>query len=126
MDNQNSTYGISDSSENGSVRIAEGVLPVIAAYAATDVKGVVSMAGNITQEMLVLLGMKKLSRGVRVTVDDNDVMVDLSVIIEMNTNIMDVSKKIQDKVRVNIQNMTGMNVANVNVNIASVAEEPAK
>ena len=67
------------------------------------------------------LGMKKLYKGVRVDVVDNTVMVDLSIILRINENIVTISKKVQDKVKTTVENMTGMEVANVNVNIASVA-----
>ena len=74
-----------------------------------------------TAELVSKLGMKKLSKGVRVDVVDNTVMVDLSIILRINENIVTISKKVQDKVKTTVENMTGMEVANVNVNIASVA-----
>lgn len=121
MDGQKSTYKICDQSEMGDVHISDSVLAVISAMAAMEVKGVVAMAGNITAELVAKLGMKKLSKGVRVDVDDNQIMIDLSIVIEMNVNILEVSQKVQDKVKSTLENMTGMEVANVNVNISSVA-----
>lgn len=120
MENQRNTYTIYDNTELGEVQISDDVLSVIAAMASMEVDGVVSMAGNITSELVSKLGMKKLSKGVSVDVSENSVMVDLSIILRMNENILDISKKVQDKVKSTIENMTGMKVENVNVNISSV------
>ena len=121
MESQRTTYIEHDNSDLGEVQISNDVLAVISAMAAMEVDGVVAMAGNITAELFSLLGMKKLSKGVRVDVVDNTVMVDLSIILRINENIVTISKKVQDKVKTTVENMTGMEVANVNVNIASVA-----
>ena len=121
MESQRTTYIEHDNSDLGEVQISNDVLAVISAMAAMEVDGVVAMAGNITAELVSKLGMKKLSKGVRVDVVDNTVMVDLSIILRINENIVTISKKVQDKVKTTVENMTGMEVANVNVNIASVA-----
>ena len=121
MESQRTTYIEHDNSDLGEVQISNDVLAVISAMAAMEVDGVVAMAGNITAELVSKLGMKKLSKGVRVDVVDNTVMVDLSIILRINENIVTISKKVQDKVKTTVENMTGMVVAIVNVNIASVA-----
>lgn len=120
MDKQGNTYKIYDSSDLGQVDINVDVLAVISAIAAMEVEDVVKMSGDITSELISKLGMKKLSKGVRVDVVDGEVVVDLSIVLKMNSNILEVSKKVQDKVKAAIENMTGMQVVNVNVNIASV------
>ena len=121
MESQRTTYIEHDNSDLGEVQISNDVLAVISAMAAMEVDGVVAMAGNITAELVSKLGMKKLSKGVRVDVVDNTVMVDLSIILRINENIVTISKKVQDKVKTTVENLTGMEVAIVNVNIASVA-----
>ncbi|WP_302625137.1 Asp23/Gls24 family envelope stress response protein [uncultured Eubacterium sp.] len=120
METVRNTYKIYDNSELGEVQISDDVLAVISAMAAMEVDGVVAMAGNVTTEIVAKLGMKKLSKGVRVDVDENTVMLDLSIVLRMNENIIQISKKVQDKVKTTVENMTGMKVANVNVNISNV------
>lgn len=120
METVRNTYKIYDNSELGEVQISDDVLAVISAMAAMEVEGVVAMAGNITTEIVAKLGMKKLSKGVRVDVDENTVMLDLSIVLRMNENIIQISKKVQDRVKTTVENMTGMKVANVNVNISNV------
>lgn len=108
------------SDEVGDVRIADEVVAIIAGLAATEVDGVSSMAGNITNEIVSRLGMKNLSRGIMVEVADCDVTVDVAVNIAYGYAIPDVSAKVQDRVKSAIENMTGLNVVVVNVRIASV------
>ena len=104
----------------GEVRIADEVVAIIAGLAATEVEGVSSMAGNITNELVSKLGMKNLSKGVRVEVLDGRVEVEVALNIAYGFAIPDVSAKVQEKVKTAIETMTGLNVALVNVRIASV------
>ena len=107
----------------GDVRIADEVVAIIAGLAATEVEGVSSMAGNITNEIVSRLGMKNLSKGIVVEVLDEEVKVDVAINIAYGFSIPEVSYKVQDKVKNAIENMTGLNVAVVNVRIASVDME---
>jgi uncharacterized alkaline shock family protein YloU len=118
------TYKIQDLGGIGEVQIADEVVAIIAGLAATEVDGVASMAGNITNELVSKLGMKNLSRGVKVTVLEGVVTVDLN--IEYGKNILETSKKVQEKVKSSIENMTGLEVADVNIHIASVDMENEK
>ena len=104
----------------GEVKIADEVVAIIAGLAATEVEGVSSMAGNITNEIVSKLGMKNLSKGIFVEVLDNEVKVDVAINIAYGYSIPEVSKKVQDRVKSAIENMTGLNVAVVNVRIATV------
>ncbi|MGN0412748.1 MAG: Asp23/Gls24 family envelope stress response protein, partial [Lachnospiraceae bacterium] len=71
----------------GSVKIADDVVAMIAALAATEVDGVSSMNGNLTHEIMNKIGYKNLTRGVKVEVFNKKVRVDLSIIIEYGYNI---------------------------------------
>lgn len=104
----------------GEVKIADEVVAIIAGLAATEVEGVSSMAGNITNELVSKLGMKNLSKGIRVEVSDGVVDVDVALNIAYGYGIPDVSSKVQEKVKTAIENMTGLEVSVVNIRIASV------
>lgn len=108
------------SDQPGEVKIADEVVAIIAGLATTEVEGVSSMAGNITNEIVSRLGMKSLSKGIQVEVSDNEVMVDVAINIAYGYNIPDVSTKVQEKVKTTIESMTGLEVAKINVRIASV------
>ena len=116
-------YTIQDDSSMGEVKIADEVVAIIAALAATEVEGVASMAGNITNELLSRLGMKNLSKGVKVDVLEGVVTVSLALNMKYNYSIMDVSAKVQEKVKSAVENMTGLEVADVNVKVAGVEME---
>ena len=120
MEEKRTTYTIYEGGEVGEVEINDDVIAVIAAVAAMEVEGVASMAGNITAHIVAKLGMKKLSKGVKVTVSENSMVIDLSLNLEYGTNILEASKAVQSKVKSSVENMTGLNVDVVNVNIASV------
>ncbi len=109
----------------GEVKIAAEVVASIAGLAATEVSGVDSMAGNITNELVGKLGMKNLSKGVKVDVTEEHVSVDLSLNMKYGYNIPKVSEMVQEKVKSAIENMTGLTVLDVNIKIAGVnlAEE---
>ena len=107
----------------GEVKIADEVVGIIAALAATEVEGVASMAGNITNELISRLGMKNLSKGVKVDVLECVVTVSLALNMKYNYSIMDVSAKVQEKVKSAVENMTGLEVADVNVKVAGVEME---
>ena len=116
-------YTIQDDSSMGEVKIADEVVAIIAALAATEVEGVASMAGNITNELISRLGMKNLSKGVKVDVLEGVVTVSLALNMKYNYSIMDVSAKVQEKVTSAVANMTGLEVADVNVKVAGVEME---
>ena len=123
---ERSSHKVYEKDKIGEVRIADEVVAIIAGLAATEVEGVDSMAGNITNELVGKLGMKNLSRGVKVTVLEGVVTVDLNLNIEYGKNILETSKKVQEKVKSSIENMTGLEVADVNIHIASVDMENEK
>ena len=104
----------------GTVKIADDDVAIIAGLAATEVKGVASMAGNIPNELIAKLGMKKLSKGVKVEVVEENVTVDLGVNLEYGFSIPETTKKVQKKVKEPIENMTGLHVEDVNVRVAGI------
>ena len=92
----------------------------IAALAATEVEGVDSMAGNITNELISKLGVKNLSKGVKLELNEDEVSISLSLNMTYGYNIPEVSEMVQDRVKNTVENMTGLHVIDVNVNIAGV------
>ncbi|MDO4489551.1 MAG: Asp23/Gls24 family envelope stress response protein [Lachnospiraceae bacterium] len=126
-DNKNrNTYTIYDDNTIGTVQIADEVVAIIAGLAATEVEGVDSMVGNITNELVAKLGMKNLAKGVKVEVKDNVVQVRIVLNIKYGYNIPDTSKAVQERVKGAIENMTGLEVSGVDVGIADVVLDPEK
>ncbi|MBR3811808.1 MAG: Asp23/Gls24 family envelope stress response protein [Agathobacter sp.] len=119
MADNNKTFQIK-SDETGAIRVSEEVVAIIAGLAATEVDGVSSMAGNITNEIVSKLGMKNLSKGIFVEVLDEEIKVDVALNIAYGYSIPVIAEKVQEKVKNAIENMTGLTVAIVNVRIATV------
>ena len=109
------------SEENlGEVQIADEVVAIIAGLASMEVEGVSSMAGNATRELIAKLGMKSLSKGVKVDVLEGVVTVSLALNLKYGRNIKETTMKVQEKVKAAIENMTGLTVANINLSVAGV------
>ena len=116
-------YTIQNDASKGEIKIADEVVAIIAALAATEVEGVASMAGNITNELIGKLGMKNLSKGVKVDVLEGIVTVSLALNLKYYYSIVEVSARVQEKVKNAIENMTGLEVADVNIKVAGVEME---
>ena len=117
---ERSTYTIKMDAKLGEVKIADEVVAIIAGLAAMEVDGVASMAGNATKELISKLGMKSLSKGVRVDVLEGVVTVMMALNLKYGYNIKSTTAKVQEKVKAAIENMTGLEVADVNIRIAGV------
>ena len=104
----------------GTVKIADDVVAMIAALAATEVDGVDAMAGNLTNELLSRVGVRGLSRGAKVDVSGRKVKVELAITVEYGYNIPATCQRIQTKVKGAIENMTGLEVLDVNIRIAGI------
>ena len=107
----------------GQVQIADEVIAVIAGLAETEVEGVSKMSGNITNEIVSKLGMKNLSKGVKVTIDGEQVSVVLNLVLNYGVSIPKTSQEVQEKVKAAIENMTGLTVSEVNIRIAGIQME---
>ncbi len=114
------TVVLKEEENTGVVQIADDVVAMIASLAATEVDGVSAMAGNITNELMSKVGMKKLTKGVKVDVLEGNVTVDLAVTMEYGYNIPATCQKVQTKVKSAVENMTGLTCTDVNIRIAGV------
>ena len=114
------TYVLQEDEKIGSVKIADDVVAMIAALAATEVEGVAAMSGNMTHEFLSKVGVKNAAKGTRVEVLQQKVKVDLAITIEYGFNIPATCQRVQSKVKNAVENMTGLEVTDVNIRIAGI------
>lgn len=106
--------------ELGDIRIANEVVGVIAGLAATDVSGVAGMSGGIAGGIAEMLGRKNLAKGVKVEVGEEQAAVDIFVVVEYGVRIPDIAWQIQESVKRAIEEMTGLDVVEVNVHVQGV------
>ena len=104
----------------GEVRIADSVVANIALLAAKETEGVFDTVGNAANEIMTKVGVKSASKGVRVEIAEGIVSVDLALIMQYGFNIPNTCKKVQDKVKNAIENMTGLKVGDVNIRISGI------
>lgn len=115
---ERSTYTIQKEESVGEVKIADEVVASIAAFATMDVEGVGSMGGNVKEKGR--LSMKSPSKGVKLDVLEGVVTVTLTLNLVYGYSLIDVSSRIQEKVKTSIESMTGLRVADVNIRVAGV------
>ncbi|MDE6872846.1 MAG: Asp23/Gls24 family envelope stress response protein [Lachnospiraceae bacterium] len=125
IENENA-YTMETSSPIGEVKIADDVVATIAGLAATEVEGVASMQGNLTNEIVGKLGVRNLSKGVKIELMRGKVHAELSVIMRYGYSIPKTCNAIQDRVKNAVENMTGLDVESVNIRIVGVETEKTK
>jgi uncharacterized alkaline shock family protein YloU len=102
----------------GTTTIAPGVLVTIARLSALGVEGVAGMA-HIPSGMNRLL-RRGSGEGVEIRVDNSCVSVDLYLILERDTYVRDVGKKVQVEVARAIEDMVGMKVKRIDIHIEDI------
>ena len=107
--------------------ISEDVIGIIAGLAAAEVDGVSGMTLGFVDGINQILGSnKKYSKGVKIELEGNEVIIDLFVIVKYGVKIPDVAFSIQNSVKNSVETMTGLNVRSVNINVQGVTFEKEK
>ena len=113
-----STYTAEDNV--GRVQISDQVVSIISGIAATEVEGVASLVGNVTNELVSRMGIKNLSKGVKTHMDGVTVSVEVTLNLIYGYNVPDVCVKVQERVTSSIETMTGLKAKAVNVRVADI------
>lgn len=106
----------------GKVHIADEVIAVIAGTATLEIEGVAGTVAPVTSDISGILGKKNLGKGVKVVVDAGEVEIEISISIKFGEKIHEVSETVQEKVKMAIETMTGLNVRQVNINVIGVKQ----
>lgn len=107
--------------ENGNIKISDDVIATIAAVAAEEVEGIVSLQTSLKSSVTDMLGVKSLSKGVKVNIGESEAVIDIYVTIQYGKNLVEVSKLVQSKVKEAIETMTSLQVVEVNVHVSGIA-----
>ena len=120
-------YSLREAGAFGEVQIADEVIAIISGLAAVEVEGVAKMSGNVSNELISMLGMNNSSKGVKVEVTPESVAIDLALEMKYGYSIPKVSEQVQERVKNAIESMTGLTVERVDVRIVGVAvDKPQK
>ncbi|MDD2482143.1 MAG: Asp23/Gls24 family envelope stress response protein [Lutispora sp.] len=107
--------------EFGEINISDDVLASLAGLATTECYGIVGMASKSAKDGIVeLLKRENLSKGVKVSSDGEEIVIDLYIIVEFGTRISVVADNIISKVKYSLENLTGLKVKKVNINVQGV------
>ena len=107
----------------GTVRISPDVVSAIASVAVTEIDGIAGVAQNLTGGLAELLGKRNVSRGIKVEVNDGVAVIDANIIVNYGAVIPAVSAKLQEKIKDDVETMTGISVDRVNVHVQGVKLE---
>lgn len=107
---------------NGNVKISDDVIATIANIAVSEIDGVVKKYAN--PESKNILGKKNISKGVRVTkINDDVISLEIDIVVLYGAKLVEVAWNVQDNVKNHVESMTGLSVEKVNVHIVNVEIE---
>ncbi len=107
--------------DKGTVNISEEVVAAIAALAISEVEGVYGLSSSFTSDLKEMLGRKNMSKGVKLSIEEEIVTVECFVVVTYGYEIPAVAAAIQDGVITAVESMTGLKVAAVNVDICGIS-----
>ena len=114
---------ISCKAENGSINISEDVISSMVRTAITEIDGVAGISNTAGAELAELIGIKTVSKGIKVQIVDDTIKVDAVILVRYGCNIVNVAKEVQNSVTEAVQAITGIDKAEVNVHVSGVAFE---
>ena len=102
------------------IKISNDAVATYAGIAVSEVKGVYGKGGTFSGLTEALSGKKNITKGIKVDVDEKCVKIDVNIIVIYGARIPDVAFEIQSRVKKTVENMTGLMVSEVNVNVLGV------
>lgn len=103
------------------LNISEDVIGIIAGLAASEVEGIAGMTlGFVDGINQILGGNKKYSKGVKIELEGKKVTIDLYVNVKYGVRIPDIAWAAQNAVKSAVENMTGLDVVAVNINVQGI------
>ena len=109
--------------ENGSINISEDVIAGVVRAAVAEVDGVAGLSNAAGAEIAELIGIKSLSKGIKVQFEDEKIVVDVLITVRYGSSVVSVARAVQDKVMTAVQASTGIERAEVNVHVTGIAFE---
>lgn len=119
--NENKEY-ITCTLEKGTVNISNDVVSAVAAIAAVEVEGVAAIAGHsVGKDVSQLFSKKNTSKGVKITAEEEKLIVDINILLELGAQIGNTAEKVQKAVYDAVEATTGFAVDSVNVHVNGIA-----
>lgn len=112
-----------DNKVKGQIQIADDVIASIAGTAALEAEGISSLAAG--KAIMDKISKKTNQRGVAIKVDGKAVCVEINVNVLHGCKIQKAAETAQSKVKDALENMTGLRVEQVNINVVGIEFEKA-
>jgi len=106
--------------DKGNIKISDEVISTIATIAVSEVDGVIGMGGSFAGDIAEKLGKKTLTKGVKITMENDEVILDLNVVMKYGVRIPEIAWNIQENVKKSVESMSGLNVTKVNVRVVGI------
>ena len=114
---------ITCSGELGSINISEDVISSIVKSAISEIEGVAGLSNTAGAELAEKIGLKTISKGVKVQFVDGKIIIDLIINVYYGCNIVSTAKNVQEKLIAVVEDSTGIANADINVHVSGIAFE---
>ena len=114
---------ITCSGELGSINISEDVISSIVKSAIAEIDGVAGLSNTAGAELAERIGLKTISKGVKVQFVDDKIIIDLIINVKFGCNIVNTAKNVQTKLISVVQDTTGIEKADINVHVSGISFE---
>jgi uncharacterized alkaline shock family protein YloU len=105
----------------GEITISPDIIATLAAITTMKVPGVTSMGGLPAAPLSTLVGRKDINKGVKVELKDKTVNLEISLVVNIDSSLIEVAKEVQKEVKKVIENKTGMTVNKIDISIRDVS-----
>ena len=109
--------------DNGSIMISEDVIATIVTQAVKDVEGIVSLSTKPGADIAEIIGKKNWGKGMKITVSDNDLIVDCSVVVGYGQNVVTVASAAQAAISNALESMANVKVSAVNISVCGIVRQ---
>lgn len=109
-----------DEANLGIVKISDEVISVVAGIAASEINGVLEINHNPANTIGQKLSKKNLGKGVKVLMDNEDAVIEMSITVEYGVKIPEVVQQVQENVKKTVEAITGLKVALVNIYVQNI------
>lgn len=120
---EQSIVNVSENTDLGKIEIAPEVIEVIAGIAASEVEGLASMRGNFATGVVERFGGVSHTKGVKVELTDEGILIDLHVVLKFGVSIPEVAQNLQTNIRQSLKNMTKLEITEINVHVVGIQME---
>lgn len=104
----------------GNIKISDEVIITIASVAVSEIDGVSSTGSGFVDGIARKLTKKPVTSGIKATITEEDVSVDISIVVKYGVRIPEVAWNVQDAIKKEVELMTGLKVDKVNVRVVGI------